>query len=168
MKKLTANFPLPKEDPFKVFAKYPGDSGPTIPFGHYRVQRTYYEQGCTIDVLEFKRDEYRQIESILRITANGIIYHLTSLSQWGREMLYSLYFCRDSVLPYQLRVDYTDTHPKEPFDVNLRGEKFEIAHEYRNDHQPNLPTRDSDVGAFFQEILNVAKNFYLNHRAELL
>lgn len=167
IKQLIRNFPVPAWDPNRHCIDLPRGNAPDIPFCHYTPLKTFFHRGNKFEVLDFKYDySGTHLEPILRITIDGVMYHVATCSQWGEELLYEIFFCKCSDLPNEMELQYTVKEPHEIFDISVTG-TVEIHHEYRSDHQKHLDTKDSDVIEFFQNLINLCRDFYLANKAEL-
>lgn len=166
VKKLLENLPVPKWDPKRIFVNFPRGEAPDIPFCHYNTLKTIFFKGAKFEILQFRSSDYGEIKCILRITIDGIMYHVSTCPQWGEELLYEIFFCKCNDLPVEVELHYMVKNPHEPFNFNVTN-KVEIHYEYRSDHQDYLETKDSDVVEFFQNMINLCREFYLANRSEL-
>jgi len=166
IKKLLTNFSAPKWDPYRTFVSLPRRDAPDIPFCHYQHLKTMIFKGIKFEVLEFKNSVFGGIECILRITIDGILYHVSTYPQSGNELLYTIYFCKCDDLPDEIRLQYTEKNPRGFFNVSVT-DAVEIHYEYRSDNQEHLDTDDPEVIEFFQYMLNLCRDFYLGNRPEL-
>lgn len=164
IKHLIKDFPLPPLDPHRVCVNLPRGEAPDIPFCHYTPIKTLFFKGNKFEILKFER--YYGIHAIFRITIDGIMYHLATCPQSGNEVLYCIYFCKCYDLPNEMQLQYDVEKRHEIFDATVTG-IVTIHHEYRGDHQKHLETTDSEVREFFQNILNLCRDFYLANKTEL-